>query len=705
VVTQVPSELTSVEKSLVEHVLRGELLDLADGDEAVDEPAMRSWGISRTCRASVIRDILRGRLAVHADPHGLRLRGARITGRLDLENIATAVNLELRDCLLEEGVIARGARLAFFGLVACRLEHSAEPPLTADRLTCSVLTLSGARITGHTSASAVRLTGAHISDSLDCNGATLRNESGPALFADGLQVSQDMLLREGFTATGAGKDGAIRLTGAHVGGRLLCDGASLRNDSGPALVAYGLQVGQGVFLRRGFTATGAGERGAVRLVGAHIGGQFDCDGAKLRNDSGPALYADRLQVDQSMLLRDGFTATGSGGDGAIWLSGARIGGHLYCDGAELRNYSGPALDAYSLQVGQGMHLFGGFTATASSGFCAVNLTGAHIGARLLCDGASLRNDSGPALVAYGGLQVGQGVFLRRGFTATGAGERAAIALTGARIGGSLDCTGAALRNDSGPALIAGGLQAGQDIYLAGGFTATGGGADVTIDLTGAQVGGTLAFDPVRLEHAADPHRRLAVDGLTYAGVPQPISAQDWLRLLRDGTPGYAAQPYQQLAAGYRALGNERQAREILMAQRDDELARADTRWPERLWGKITKVTLGYGYQPWRALLFLAAVVAVSCVLAVVLGAHGALAQTSNTVPPGRSCTVVQQVSVGLDLNLPVGTSAARADCDLTTDSASAAAAWLTAAGWVLRLLAWVFAALFIAGFTSAVRKT
>jgi len=219
------------------------------------------------------------------------------------------------------------------------------------------------------------------------------------------------------------------------------------------------------------------------------------------------------------------------------------------------------------------------------------------------------------------------------------------------------------------------------------------------------VDGTLFFDPAHLEHAADPHRRLEVDGLTYAGVPQEISARAWLDLLRNGTPGYAAQPYQQLAAGYRALGDERQAREILMAQRDDELTRTDTRWPERLWGKITKYTLGYGYQPWRALLFLAAVVAVSCVFAVGLGAHGALAQTSKTATPGRSCTVVQQVSVGLDLNLPVGTSVARADCDLTMDSASATAAWLSIVGWVLRLLAWVFAALFIAGFTSAVRKT
>ena len=92
-------------------------------------------------------------------------------------------------------------------------------------------------------------------------------------------------------------------------------------------------------------------------------------------------------------------------------------------------------------------------------------------------------------------------------------------------------------------------------------------------------------------------------------------------------------------------------------------------------------------------------------LAVVLGAYGVLAQTSTTATPGRSCTVVQQVSVGLDLNLPVGTSVARASCDLTKDPASTTGAWLTALGWILRVLAWVFAALFIAGFTSAVRKT
>jgi hypothetical protein len=331
---------------------------------------------------------------------------------------------------------------------------------------------------------------------------------------------------------------------------------------------------------RGFTATGAGGLGAVRLFGAHIGGQLSCEGASLCNDSGPALAADGLQVDQGMYLRGGFTATGTGAGGAVRLAGAHIGGHLDCTGAKLRNDSGPALSAYSLQVDQGMYLSDRFTATG-----------------------------------------------------TGAGDLGAVRLLGAHIGGQLDCQGAELRNDSGPALSAYSLQVDQGMFLRGGFTASGGDDDVAVNLKSARVGGTLVFDPARLEHATAAHRRLAVDGLTYTGVPQRISAQGWLDLLRLGTPSYAAQPYQQLAAGYRALGDERLARQILMAQRDDQLTRADTRWRERLWGKITKVTLGYGYQPWRALLFLAAVVAISCLLAVALGSHGALAQTSNTATP------------------------------------------------------------------------
>ena len=171
---------------------------------------MRSWGDSRTCRATVIRDILRGRLAPDPDPHGLRLRGARISGRIDLENLTTDVNFKLTDCLLEEGVLAQDAHLASVGLTGCRLEHPAEPPMDAARLACSLLDLSRATIIGHAGTGAVNLTGARIGGDLRCTGARLGNDSGPALIADNLQVGQDMYLDGGFTGTGSG-DGAVRL--------------------------------------------------------------------------------------------------------------------------------------------------------------------------------------------------------------------------------------------------------------------------------------------------------------------------------------------------------------------------------------------------------------------------------------------------------------------------------------------------------------
>jgi hypothetical protein len=713
-------------------------------------------GKSRTCRASVIRDILRGRLVADPDPHGLRLRGAKITGRLDLENLATGISLELTDCLLEEGISAQNARLAGLVLVGCLLEHATEPALHGRMLVCDGLFLIGTRVIGHSGGGAVNLLGAHVSGTLGCIGGELGNDCGPALYADALQVGQNMSLTDGFTTVGSGEGGAVRLAGARIGGQLVCAGATVGNDSGPALIADSLHVDQGTFLR-GFTAAGRGRAGAVRLLGARVGGQFDCAGAAVSNDSGPALSADGLEVGQDMSLAGGFTAVGDGDGGAVRLLGARVGGPLGCAGAELRNDSGPALIADNLQAGQDMSLTDGFTAVGGGSDGAVRLVGARVGGQLSWTGAKVRNDSGPALTADGlhvdqaiylrgfsaigcgdggavrllrarvggplecagaqlrndsgpalyadSLEVGQDISLTDGFIAVGCGSDGAVRLLGARVGGQLRCTGAELRNDSGPALIADSLQAGQDMYLTGDFAATGGGAGVVADLTGARVGGAFLFAPARLEHSADSRRRLAVDGLTYAGVPQPLPVPDWRELLRHGTPGYAAQPYQQLAAGCRALGDERQVRQTLIGQRDDQLARTRQRWPERWWGSITKVTLGYGYQPWRALWFLAGALAVSCVLAVVLGANGALTQTSKTATPGRPCTVIQQLSVGLDLNLPVGASVAREGCDLTADSASVTAAWLSAVSWVLRLLVWAFAALFIAGFTSAVRKT
>ena len=113
----------------------------------------------------------------------------------------------------------------------------------------------------------------------------------------------------------------VRLTGASIGNNLECDGARLQNDSGPALHADRLRVGGGMFLRGGFAATAAGDFGAVRLIGAHIG-QLDCTEVRLHNDSGSVLDADGLHVDGNMFLSG---ALSGGGDGtALDLTGVGV---------------------------------------------------------------------------------------------------------------------------------------------------------------------------------------------------------------------------------------------------------------------------------------------------------------------------------------------------------------------------------------------
>ena len=394
------------------------------------------------------------------------------------------------------------------------------------------------------------------------------------------------------------------------------------------------------------TITAHSKRGAIYVSGAHVR-ILDCSGAQVHNDSGPALHADGLQVDLSVFLRDGFDASGNGEHGAV------------------------------------------------------RLLGAHIGS-LECDGARLHNDSGPALHADG-VQVDQSVCLRNGFDASGNGEHGAVRLLGAHIGGILDCTAARIRNDSGSALNATDLQVDQSVYLSSGFEAIGGGQGVALNLTECRIGGVLDFHPVRLVHSTSTQQWLRVDGLVYKGLPLGVTARAWLLLLSEYTSAYNSQPYQQLAAAHRAAGHDSESRRVLMQQRRDQIHRRSiTGRAERAWARLTGLLLGYGYQPWRALIGLLAVIIAAVLLAVVLGAHGGLAATKTPPPVALDCTVMERIGVGLDVGIPLITTGARDRCSATS---TVAGQILTATGWVLRLLAWAFATLFIAGFTGAVRKT
>jgi hypothetical protein len=102
--------------------------------------------------------------------------------------------------------------------------------------------------------------------------------------------------------------------------------------------------------------------------------------------------------------------------------------------------------------------------------------------------------------------------------------------------------------------------------------------------------------------------RLRLDGLSYQTLLPPDRRLAWLAR---GMDEYLPQPYEQLAKLYQGYGDDKEARAVRLAQ---YRRRRDTQpWPGRLWSWLQDVTVGYGYQPGRAVLWLVALLLVGTV--------------------------------------------------------------------------------------------
>lgn len=666
-------KLTQVEQFLVSHVVDGTVFDLAPraGDDLVNEASMRSWGTEHEIRAQVLREILRGRYVSKfgPDPHGVEVHGARIVGRLDLDFLVTPSPLTLRSCHLPDGLSG----------TSCVLPG---------------LDLSGSIIsvpTDDADQGAVNLQEAQIGGYLSLRGAKLVNASGPAMQADRLTVRTSLFLDEGFMASGRGNVGAVRLLGAHVGGQLSMRGAKLDNDSGPALVIDGVTVGGEMFCDEGFAASGYGDEGAVRFPGAHIGRLLSMRGAELNNSLGPALIADGLTVGGEASF-DGVIAAARDDQGAVRLPGAHIAGTLSMSNAKLMNDSGPALSAEHIAVDGGMMMDKGFAAFGHGGMGAVRIPGGRIGTQLSMRGAALTNHAGPGLFAES-LTVNADAVLDFGFSAIGHADLGAVRLSGAHVHGQLSMRGAALTNDAGPALSAEGLTVGGDALLDDGFSAEGCGDSGAVSLAGARVAGKLKVDADSVGRAV-AGMKWDIDGLVYDGYPS-AGYDQWLRLLREGTLAYTPQPYQQLASAARAAGHESDARRAVIAQRDDQMKRGKPTHSAKMWARFIKFALGYGYQPWRALIGIAALLFVSSMIAFLVPCALAHSET------GTPCTGIETLQVAVDMAIPLVSTSAGSTCRITSAPGGQFVAWI---GVVVSLSGWALTALFAAGFTSAIRR-
>ena len=131
---------------------------------------------------------------------------------------------------------------------------------------------------------------------------------------------------------------------------------------------------------------------------------------------------------------------------------------LYLDGSRLAQ----GLNASGLTTRGEVNLRNGFSAESE-----VGLSGANIGGGLDCGGGKFHNPNGDALTADGMTTKG-GVNLRNGFFAEGE-----VRLPGANVGGNLSCEDGRFHNPEGCALNADGITVKGDVVLCDGFSAEG----------------------------------------------------------------------------------------------------------------------------------------------------------------------------------------------------------------------------------------
>ena len=500
--------VSPAEKRMLECAARGEEFDGLTGLRSPAGPVAPA-GVERlTIRAAVLRYLLTEN-EWRVDPKGIRLSRVRITGLLDLEGVTVRYPLLLDDCELDDPrpLSVDSATMPLMVLSRCRLAGISGDSVTiAGNLNLTQSVFSGP----------VVLTGARIGGALLCAGAHLgANSRGDALISHGMNVRLSVHLRDGFTS-----DGAVSMTRADIGGELICRGAHLgANAAQTSLYAPQLKVGGGVYLSGEFRT-----RGAIHLAGANVGGQVRCDGARLGADQdGNSLLGDGMRTGGSVNLDRGPEGAPFTTAGAVRLAGADIAGSLTCRGARLgANPYGNSLIADELKAAVAVLLEDGFTASG-----AVRLAGAGIGGQLRCDGSTLTgvDQDGYSLVGDG-LKVDGPVHMERGFECAGA-----VVLSGADIGGLLSLTGARLgaSKTEQRALACDGIKVGRDLLLDGGIY-TG-----TIFLAGAVIDGSLTCIGVRLgaDHAQNSLNAgrltaggdVTIDRLTAAGAAIMVRAQ------------------------------------------------------------------------------------------------------------------------------------------------------------------------------------
>ncbi len=657
-----PDELTDTERAVLESFRDGARLDLAGrADRRVRGPVLAALLVGAYPLGQGAMPALRldnAHVTGRFDLEGRTVDPVITLQRCEFEHapvlrMARLVALSLRGCRMP-GLFARNVRVGSDLLLESGYTCSGVLDLTDAtvegtlRLAGAVLRNAGAaallgarlRVSGSIQAVALRvfgelrLRGAHVGGSVHLTGARLAHPSGTALEASGLVIVGNMLCD-----TGGGQfdvAGTVILSGARIGGDAVFSGARLHDardgdgqvrvlprgtvDNHYVLDADRLRVDGDLKLDSGFTAGGT-----VGLRGAKIGGHLLLSGATLGRRSA---------------VQDMARAFAEGRDVG------RVSVALVADGVEVLG----DVEARGAQTGVGGT--DGDPRTALRAYGQVRLVDAHVHGSASLSRARLRGPGVDVLFADR-LRVGGTLFLRK-IRAAGS-----IRLQNANIGSSLDCSGAhltkpRLRPDGTvkPSLDARVATIGKDLLCSHGFRAIGGVRVRLVEVgkmatfAGARLGGrTRPADPVAdkvfsaygltaqelvlifperrpprgaviLTRASAvsvfdgpglwaAHGGVELEDFTFTAltaVPE-VTVKTRLQWLREVQPDFAPGPYERLAAVYSEGGQEELARQVHLERQRRRYA--ELHWAGRFWGRLQEITVGFGYRPWLAMIWLA----------------------------------------------------------------------------------------------------
>ncbi|MGH3379528.1 MAG: hypothetical protein ACRDP6_32815, partial [Actinoallomurus sp.] len=346
-----------------------------------------------------------------------------------------------------------------------------------------------------------------------------------------------------------------------------------------------------------------GEIASLRLAGVRITGRLDLRHATVPYairfwncsfDQTPNLYALRVRqlnfsrchlpgLDAATIRVDGvLRITGSRIPGPIRLGGAQISGAFFLDNADVGEQApdqaerDPILQLNHATINDdvwapGLKLRG-----------QLRLAGTTVTGTVNLDNADL-SEPGGTVVDAANLTVGSNV------RAWHLHARGMINLRGARIPGNLDLVGARLSNPGGTALRASSCVVGE-LWLR----------------DAAPIDGSVSLRRSQLDllHATPQvwPARVKLDGLTYGTLTPRLPATQRLELLERNEDGYVPHAYEQLAATYRRIGDDAQARLVQLAKQRRH--RTTLSWYAKLWGHVQDATVGYGYRPTRAMTWL-----------------------------------------------------------------------------------------------------